>query len=1415
MSQTHAPSSDNTVRFESLEDRVLLSAVTENPTGFTVSLGEGQSILLDFDEDGPVAYDVQADLMEVFAQSSASTSSLPVPVGTQPEGALSGKIVYVHAGHGYTWTNNSFWTTQRGEGFEIVEDMGNMDQMNFLIDQLWNAGATVVPLRPAQHQINEVVLDNVDAEVTFVGSWNNSSSSIYYGESGETPYRWASTSGTETAYARYTPDIPEAGYYPVYTFARHGSDRVEQLYKVHHTGGITEVTVDHSKVGSGWVYLGNFYFDEGTDGYVDISNRSDQSGVVIADAIRFGNGMGDSLRNGSPSGYAREDEAGLYWMEALVRESQGISTSEYRSSSDDRSATVSASPRWAEYMNREAGGSFSDRVFLSYHSNAGGGRGAVGLHNTSSGGNTPNQFEWAELTGAHLNDDMQAIGSPPLEHLWSNRSTNTYQASFNYGEIHNAYIGGEFDATILEVAFHDSQFDSELMRDPVMRQWAARASVHAMIEYFDNRNNVASTVEAPEAVTGVSAMTNAQGDVTLSWDKPAFGGVNGDAATGYLIQTSFDGYGFDGGTYVAGGNTLTHTFDDLDGANGVHYFRVLAVNNGGVSLDSETVAANPGQAGDPSILIVNGFDRFDRTLNPQITYSVGTIDRVRPQWMNSFDYTVQHADAIHAYDPSIGFNSVQNEDVINGTVDLNLYTTVVWILGEESTADATFDATEQALVSSFVGSGGNLFVSGSEIAYDLDGVNNGQSFFNNTLGATYVSDDSDSNTAAGVSGSIFAGISLNFDDGDVVYDVDSPDVISATNGSLAAMTYGGSSGGGGRPGGGGGGVAAIQLEASGGQGGVVMLAFPFESIVSQDDRHDVMAAALGFLGADPIERPDAPTDLDVAIYTNQAVVSWTQPDDPTAVGVHVERAVADGLFERITTEPLTDPVFLDTGLLEGIAVAYRVVSVDAEGVTSLPLEVVEGTPPTATSVVADIDTPLYQLDGTWSSFVGLGYEGSFAHAGTVGAPSTATWNLDLEQAGHYEVSVFIPEALMMVPLGHGSYTLTTTSGTAAASVDQAQSPTGGWLSLGSFDLAAGEFELILDAAASTDGSFVVADAIRVATVTVDQFQDPAEVVEVVVGSETWTQAFLDQIDTGRGLGYGMPGGAGQLASLPWSSLNTISLVFSEAVYVTQDDFDFTWNDGAAEEAVVFVYDAAAHTATWVFDSNAYTPAGVVTVQQVGTVLDHQGVEADTDWVNGVSEASGNGIAGGMMNYLFSVVAGSADGDTMIDANDIDAVLRATQGNGATAFTDLDGSGTTDADDANLLVIDILGTQFGDANLDQSVDLLDLSALASSFDATDGDWASGDFNGDGNVDLLDLSLLASNFGYTAPVPAPALAQATVAEPQIASKTQQTQQDQSRVWSQSRQHAQQQPLTTRAGDLVVDAEEDEAVFGLWES
>ncbi len=230
-----------------------------------------------------------------------------------------------------------------------------------------------------------------------------------------------------------------------------------------------------------------------------------------------------------------------------------------------------------------------------------------------------------------------------------------------------------------------------------------------------------------------------------------------------------------------------------------HYFKVVAVNEGGESPASEVVAALP-SGGDKQVLIVNGFDRLAHTLNPKQTYHGKTIERVRPRQSNSRDYVVQVASAIHAAAPDMHVASTSNEAVISGAVNLTDYKTVIWILGEESTIDYTFNSTEQEKVGEFIADGGNLFVTGSEIGWDLDERGNGKQFYKSALGAKFVKDSAGTYEVTGAAGGIFDGMKFSFDNGKQFYDVDSADVIAPQDDAKTVLNYANGAG-----------VAGIQL----------------------------------------------------------------------------------------------------------------------------------------------------------------------------------------------------------------------------------------------------------------------------------------------------------------------------------------------------------------------------------------------------------------------------------------------------------------------------------------------------------------------------------------------------------------------------------------------------------------------------
>ena len=778
-----------------------------------------------------------------------------VPIGAQPTGPLTGKIVYTTGGHGIEYeggSTNGGWLTDRPDYSEIVEDFGNQDQLTYFADYLLRAGATVVPMRPVGHQLNEVVVDNDSAGVTYSGAWTDSTSGTRwydedYGAVADTVrYRSASTSaGSETAVATYTPNIPAEGFYPVYVWASAGTNRTSQLYKVNHTGGQTQIRVDHSMVGNGWVYLGTYHFDGGSSsvaGSVQISNEGAAGKVVIADAVRFGNGMGDlkegsgGIGTGTVSGYPREDESSYYWLYRGI--GLGITPTSVLGTSN-----VSAPSNMAQHMNQNTN-PFGTSVYIGFHSNGTTGdpatataRGAIGLIDSDAA--TPHQSDLALFTGRQINQDMQALNGT-FEHNWSTRTSHS--SSGGFGEI-DLGASAEMDATIIEVGFHDNTQDSQLLRDPKVRDQIGRSTYEAVLEYFDAWGGLTSPTTVASAPKITSAVSNAAGEVTLSWSAGLSGGVHGAAATGYRIYASVDGYGFDGGTLVAGVGTTSATLTGYD-TTIPYFFKIVAVNAGGESKSSEVLNVLP-SGGPKQVLVVSGFDRFDRTQNvryPFYSPAGNLVDRVWARSNNSFDYVVQVAVAIHAAEPGVHVASASNEAIISGAVNLADYDAVIWILGEESTADDTFNAAEQTKVEQYIAAGGHLFTSGAEIAWDLDQQNNGRTFFETSLQGNYVGDDAGTYNVTATAGGIFEGIAFSFDNGAQFYNVDFPDVIAPQAGAVQALTYSGGTGG----------SAGIQVPGTGGRGSVVVFGFPFETITTAANRAAAMDRVLDFFGVAPI-----------------------------------------------------------------------------------------------------------------------------------------------------------------------------------------------------------------------------------------------------------------------------------------------------------------------------------------------------------------------------------------------------------------------------------------------------------------------------------------------------------------------------------------------------------------------------------
>ncbi|MDP6544355.1 MAG: PEP-CTERM sorting domain-containing protein [Phycisphaerae bacterium] len=116
--------------------------------------------------------------------------------------------------------------------------------------------------------------------------------------------------------------------------------------------------------------------------------------------------------------------------------------------------------------------------------------------------------------------------------------------------------------------------------------------------------------------------------------------------------------------------------------------------------------------------------------------------------------------------------------------------------------------------------------------------------------------------------------------------------------------------------------------------------------------------------------------------------------------------------------------------------------------------------------------------------------------------------------------------------------------------------------------------------------------------------------------------------------------------------------------------------------------------------------------------------------------------------------GDLDGDSNVDADDIDIIAAAIRNGEYSANHDIDGDGRVTIADRNKLIRDILHSEYGDFNLNGSVDVGDYTAWADNVGSANAGWRDGDANGDGVVDSSDYTTWADMMGFVSDVSQPA-------------------------------------------------------------
>ena len=700
---------------------------------------------------------------------------------------LEGNHIALWQSHGKYYINDkNKWGWQRPRLFCTTEDQFTQSFiLPYLLPMLENAGANVFTPRERDTQKREVIVDN-DGSLSRDGGqgslyldvksrkarWEQTSQPgfaqrkrIY--QDNENPFltgtaRFAKTEKKkDKAFAEWVPDIPETGEYAVYVSYQTLPGSVSDAkYLVFHNGGVTEFKVNQQIGGGTWVYLGTFTFDKGRNDYgmVVLSNESKEKGVVCADAVRFGGGMGNIARGGQTSGLPRYLEGARYSAQWAGMPYSVYGGYEGKNDMNDdinaRSRTVNYLAGKSVFNPAEEGLGIPFEMSMALHSDAGFSKeneiiGTLGIYTTNFNNGRLNAG-----TDRHASRDLSDVLLTQLQRDirstfnvdWTRRSL----WNRNYSETRLPAV----PSTIVELLSHQNFADMRLGHDPNFKFTVGRALYKAILQYICNQHGKEYMVQPLPVSHFAIRFGKKKNTLELSWQGKEDPLEPTAKPREYIVYTRIGRGGFDNGVRVS---SPFHTVKIEPGI--VYSFKVTAVNRGGESFPSEILAAYKAKREKGQILIVNGFDRisgpavidtpetvgFDLSQDPGVPYLYdislcGTqqnfnrkeagkrLGESREEYEgmkiigNTFDYPFIHGKAIQAAG-NYSFVSCSDEAVEKGILSLEDYPIVDYILGLEkednssnparNTYYKTFSSSMQRILASYCRSGGNLLVSGA------------------------------------------------------------------------------------------------------------------------------------------------------------------------------------------------------------------------------------------------------------------------------------------------------------------------------------------------------------------------------------------------------------------------------------------------------------------------------------------------------------------------------------------------------------------------------------------------------------------------------------------------------------------------------------------------------------------------------
>ncbi len=200
------------------------------------------------------------------------------------------------------------------------------------------------------------------------------------------------------------------------------------------------------------------------------------------------------------------------------------------------------------------------------------------------------------------------------------------------------------------------------------------------------------------------------------------------------------------------------------------YFRISSVKNDAARTESDwSNAMGASQTrGSTHFLIVDGFERLTAS------------------WENvSQTFSVRYGAAVEKAGAT--FSSSKNSAALIDTSALFAYDGIIWYVGDEGTVDETFSAREQTVLRKYLERGKALFVTGSEIGYDLsqNGSTLDKEFFSSYLKAAFKADNAGASVVKAANG-FYSGSLFRIGQ---LYVEDYPDEIDSLNGSTVSLRY--------------------------------------------------------------------------------------------------------------------------------------------------------------------------------------------------------------------------------------------------------------------------------------------------------------------------------------------------------------------------------------------------------------------------------------------------------------------------------------------------------------------------------------------------------------------------------------------------------------------------------------------------